>query len=265
MPSLQTGAALPTALAIPLASPRPVARRITLRHFVLPNAIYSLVMGALVLGDLDRRIAGSWAYIAGSGWIGQDRWWANDLIHAGGHALVCLIGLCALAAWIASFLSAKWRPRRRASLYAVLGLALTTGLVGLIKIESNTDCPWSLEGFGGNRPYVSVFESRPDALPAAGCFPGAHSSSGFALLGFYFLLRDRRPRAAKRALAAALLIGTVFAFGQEARGAHFLSHDLTSAMIAWDVLLGLYLSMLAERSLGWSTPIVTYLPLRVEN
>ncbi len=29
-------------------------------------------------------------------------------------------------------------------------------------------------------------------------------------------------------------------FGQEARGAHFLSHDLTSAAIAWLIAIGLY-------------------------
>jgi membrane-associated PAP2 superfamily phosphatase len=50
------------------------------------------------------------------------------------------------------------------------------------------------------------------------------------------------------ALAGGLLIGTVFALGQQARGAHFLSHDLTSAAIVWYVLLGLYLVMFARRA-----------------
>lgn len=189
-----------------------------------------------------------WAYARGAGWLGEGRWWANQLIHSGGHALVWLIGLCALAAWIASFTSTVWRARRRGALYIVLGIALTTGIVGLLKSESNTDCPWSLEGFGGDRPYVSLFESRPNALSPAGCFPGAHSSSGFSLLGFYFLLRGRRRVLARWALFGSLLLGSVFAFGQEARGAHFLSHDLTSAVIAWYVLLVLYFTLRIGRS-----------------
>jgi membrane-associated PAP2 superfamily phosphatase len=41
-------------------------------------------------------------------------------------------------------------------------------------------------------------------------------------------------------LAAAIAVGVAFSIGQEARGAHFLSHDLTSAAIAWFVGLGLY-------------------------
>ena len=41
-------------------------------------------------------------------------------------------------------------------------------------------------------------------------------------------------------LAAAIAVGITFSIGQEARGAHFLSHDLTSAAIVWFVQLGLY-------------------------
>ena len=38
----------------------------------------------------------------------------------------------------------------------------------------------------------------------------------------------------------AIALGAAFSIGQEARGAHFLSHDLTSAAIVWFVQLGLY-------------------------
>ena len=57
---------------------------------------------------------------------------------------------------------------------------------------------------------------------------------------FYFLLRDRSARAARWALAGAITIGVAFSIGQDARGAHFFSHDLTSAAIVWFVQLGLY-------------------------
>ena len=41
-------------------------------------------------------------------------------------------------------------------------------------------------------------------------------------------------------LAIALAVGIAFSIGQEARGAHFLSHDLASAAIVWFVQLALY-------------------------
>ena len=41
-------------------------------------------------------------------------------------------------------------------------------------------------------------------------------------------------------LTAGLLLGCAFVVGQEARGAHFLSHDLAGAAGVWRVQLGLY-------------------------
>ena len=51
-------------------------------------------------------------------------------------------------------------------------------------------------------------------------------------------------------LAAAIAVGIAFSIGQEARGAHFLSHDLTSAAIVWFVQLGLYAGLFGARVLS---------------
>jgi membrane-associated PAP2 superfamily phosphatase len=70
--------------------------------------------------------------------------------------------------------------------------------------------------------------------------PGGHSSSGFALVAVYFLMLGRSHKLARLALGGALLLGGVFAFGREARGAHFLSHDLWSAALVWFSCLAVY-------------------------
>jgi membrane-associated PAP2 superfamily phosphatase len=119
-------------------------------------------------------------------------------------------------------------------------MLLATLIVGGLKAVTNVDCPWDLAGFGGHNDYFALFADRPDALKRAQCFPGAHASSGFALFCFYFVFRDRSRRLARWMLAAAITVGIAFSIGQEARGAHFLSHDLTSAAIVWFVQLGLY-------------------------
>jgi membrane-associated PAP2 superfamily phosphatase len=54
------------------------------------------------------------------------------------------------------------------------------------------------------------------------------------------VFRDSSRRLALWMLAAAIAVGITFSIGQEARGAHFLTHDLTSAAIVWFVQLGLY-------------------------
>jgi len=131
---------------------------------------------------------------------------------------------------------------------ATVAMLAATLLVGGLKVLTNVDCPWDLAGFGGHNPYIALFADRPNALPRAECFPGAHASSGFALMCFYFAFRDRSRRVARWMLAAAIVIGIAFSIGQEARGAHFLSHDLTSAAIVWFVQLALYVKLLRPRA-----------------
>ena len=203
--------------------------------------------------DLDRAVARALFYHpAAQGWIGSGAgdWWAHDLIHSGGRWLVRCIAAAALACWALSFHVPRLAPWRRQALYVFAGMVLVTLTVGLLKVLTDVDCPWDLEGFGGTRPYVSLFADRPDYLPAARCFPGAHSSSGFALMAIYFVLRERSPRWSRAAFLFAVAVGAVFSIGQQARGAHFLSHDLTSAALSWGILATLHARMFAA---GWRT------------
>jgi len=63
----------------------------------------------------------------------------------------------------------------------------------------------------------------------------------------YFLLRDGARRRARWVLVGAVLLGIAFSIGQEARGAHFISHDLTSAAIVWFLQLFLYAWLIQGR------------------
>ena len=50
-----------------------------------------------------------------------------------------------------------------------------------------------------------------------------------------------RPAWRWMALAAGLMIGAIFGWTQQVRGAHFLSHDLWTLLICWVVALGLFM------------------------
>lgn len=197
--------------------------------------------------DLDRVVAHALFYnpLAGQ-WLGAGTgdWWAHGLIHDGGRWLARSSAASALALWLASFVSAGARHWRRGAGFVFLAMVASIALVGGLKALTNVDCPWDLAEFGGDRPYLALFADRPDLLPRAQCFPGAHSSSGFALVCFYFVFRDRSRRAARWALLAAGLVWAVFSLGQQARGAHFLSHDLASLAIVWFVQLLLYVRLM---------------------
>jgi len=115
-----------------------------------------------------------------------------------------------------------WRPLRRGALY----MALAAAAVVLLRAWSGHPCPWDLPQYGAN------------TLTGSGhCSPAAHPLAGFALFGLYFALRSERPGAARAALAAAWIIGLGAGAIQVVRGAHFASHVLWTAWVAWAVTL----------------------------
>jgi membrane-associated PAP2 superfamily phosphatase len=212
-------------------------------HAAWPAALFLIFAALAATTGLDEAVAWAWAFEpAAHRFIGSGpgEWWAKDLIHSGGGLLIRILGGLVILTWLLSYrVKALWRWRRPLS-YVVLSVALGAGLVGLLKEITNVDCPWSLREFGGKVPYVHLLGDRLDTLPRAQCFPGGHSSSGFALFAIYFLLLGRSRKLARWALGIALLVGGLFAFGQEARGAHFLSHDLWSAAVVWFACLAVY-------------------------
>jgi membrane-associated PAP2 superfamily phosphatase len=212
-------------------------------HLWWPLLAFTLIFGVLEVFSLDRIIAREWYYnVHTAQWLGSGSgdWWARKLLHNDGRWAVRGVAAGALLLWALSFAAARLRPWRESAGFVVLSMLLATLLVGGLKAVTNVDCPWDLADFGGNSPYVMLFADRPDILKRAQCFPGAHASSGFALMCFYFVFRERSRRVARWMLAMGLAVGIAFSIGQEARGAHFLSHDFTSAGLVWFVQLGLY-------------------------
>jgi len=201
--------------------------------------------------SIDENVAHAWAYDdALQRWVGRGRWWTDVLLHRDGRDAILLVVLALLVTITVGLVSERARAGRRIAAYVLLTIALGWGLVGGMKHVTNVACPWDLRDFGGQRPHVALFAARPLGFRPAACFPGAHSGSGFSLFAFYFAFRDRRPRVAKVALWVALAVGAVFAFGQEARGAHFLSHDVCSAFLVWFVALATYTVWRSRTSLG---------------
>ncbi|HSC81377.1 MAG TPA: phosphatase PAP2 family protein, partial [Chitinolyticbacter sp.] len=132
------------------------------------------------------------------------------------------------------------RPWRRRLEWSVLGMALASGCVTLLKLRSPHHCPWDLAEYGGYAPHLALFEALPAGIAPGHCFPAGHASGGFALLAFHFALRDRHPRWARIAAIGALVLGWIMGWAQTMRGAHFVSHTLWSAWWSWMVLLLLY-------------------------
>lgn len=207
---------------------------------------YLLAMWLLAGRGLDFAIADRLYAWEGGRWALRQHWLTVSVIHAGGKAL-------SIAAWLglAAFTAVIWRHPGwhawRRPLLALLGSVLiSVSLVAAIKHAWSMDCPWSLQRYGGTEAFVGLFQARPDGMPAAGCFPSAHASSGFAWVALYFFLLQARPRWRWVGLAVGLVAGSVFAVSQQLRGAHFLSHDITTLLLCWTVALLLHRTLAAR-------------------
>lgn len=122
-------------------------------------------------------------------------------------------------------------PGERRQLVGSTLLALA--LVSLAKFVSNTSCPWELQAFGGETPYVPHWMVGLSDGGSGRCFPAGHASTGFAFLGGFFALRRQHARWARHWLVGALLAGFALGWAQQARGAHFMSHTLWTAWLCW--------------------------------
>ena len=149
----------------------------------------ALLLLLLALFDGDVMIARYFFFDATTNeWIARHDWWANELLHTGGRNLMRLVGVLALVAWAASYRSMRLSAYRADLGYFAACMVLVPLTIGILKQVTNVDCPWDLQEFGGSMPMIHWFESRPADLPHAACFPGAHSSSAFALFGLFFCL-----------------------------------------------------------------------------
>lgn len=136
----------------------------------------------------------------------------------------------------------RWRERlrldRRGLWVAVATIATVPALAGLGKNFTNVFCPSEVRRYGGSVPYVKLCEPYPgDDRPTqkGHCFPAGHASGGFALLALAWLRPSRRMRGV--ALALGLGLGWYMGTYQMLKGAHYLSHTVTTMLLAWIVAL----------------------------
>lgn len=208
-------------------------------------ALLALTIALFELTTLDLQVQDWFFDFSNHRWrIDRDEPIARALFYTGPKIAIIALALALAAALI--------RPprdlRRRDIGIALLTLVAVPLLVGLGKDTTNVFCPWDITRYGGDVPYVRILARFPagerPARRGRG-FPAGHASGGFALVGLAALARTRRAQWAAIALAAC--VGGTMGLYQMAKGAHYLSHTLVTALLAWILFLVLRRALGAHR------------------
>lgn len=212
-------------------------------HLILPLLAASALLLLLERIGGNRWIADQIFALGDGHWLLKKNFVTSRWIHPGGKYLCLGFWFAALILW--------WRSRRLPSLsawrgplaYLLWSTLLATCLVSALKLLTHMDCPWDIQGYGGLRPYFGLFDMRPAALRASGCFPSGHASAGYAWVALYFFFASVAPRWRFAGLRVGLLLGAIFGISQQLRGAHFASHDVAALLLCWLTALILYIAV----------------------
>jgi membrane-associated PAP2 superfamily phosphatase len=214
-------------------------------HLWIPLAVTVPLLLILEATGIDHGVS-NWFFDAATGRFPMRYNGAFEIVtHHWAKYVVVLIACAVIGAWLMSFLLPALRARRSVLLFLSLALTLAPAAVSLLKSVSPRSCPYDLVEYGGNAPYLGLFEAAPPGIRPGHCFPSGHASAGFCLLAFYFAGRALgRRRLMHAGLWIGLGAGMAFGMARVAQGAHFLSHNLWSGLVCWLVILAIYVAVI---------------------
>lgn len=218
---------------------RSINKRFWVIHLLLPLAVVVAALFTLEHTGIDLWLADRLYALEGNQWALRDHWLTYDVIHHHGKQMILTMGLALVVLLLASHRISGLRRWRKPMSYLLASMALLPTAIAYSKHYSPVYCPWDLSRYGGHAAYQHTFSYSFGATQLGHCFPAGHASGGFALLALYFAMY-RSARHPALYLLPGMLVGFVFAFGQQVRGAHFISHDLWSLSICWFGALGLF-------------------------
>lgn len=102
----------------------------------------------------------------------------------------------------------------------------------VLKTLTTLPCPWNVQQFGGDSVYLMLREVFSQNYPAGRCFPSAHASGAYGLMGLAYFAAVHGKSFWAVALSI-LTLGALYGGVQVARGAHFISHDIFTLLLCW--------------------------------
>lgn len=218
----------------------PDSRTFLRHHLLIPLLLFVFLAFLLESTNIDLFIADKIYQPEAGGWTLKNNYIVSELLHSQGQLLVKILAVFLFGVAILSQFLPGLKPYRKAIWYLALVMPLSGLLIGMSKEITHVDCPWDLVRYGGDNPYLRLFEPHPGDYKYGKCFPAGHAGAGFTFMALYFFLAAIRPAWKWYGLAVGVTLGLIFGITQQLRGAHFLSHDLWAVAVCWFNSLGWY-------------------------
>lgn len=199
--------------------------------FFIPSIIFFGLMVLFHESFIDERVAS--LFFSSGDWVYRNNFFLEKILHKGGviFSTAILVGILAYAIFV-MITKPQDKKLRDYLVFSFSGAIITILVVFFLKRSSTFPCPWDSIGFGGGVTRPGILQMFSPLLSKERCFPGGHSSGGYGLLSLYFgylFIYGKRNLAT---LLPGVIIGVVFGLTQQARGAHFLSHDMATIFIS---------------------------------
>ncbi len=206
----------------------------------VPLAIGTLMLVPLLGFGLDVSLS-TLFYTPGKGFPLWHDWLLEKVLHDWVKEITRVVVLALGLAAFASLRMERLRPMRLPLWYSLIAALLAAAAVTAVKHTSMQNCPIGLAIYGGKDAYFHLFQAIPPGVRRGECWPGGHAASAFAFFPLVFAARHLgRPVLARGVFWFVMLFGLVLTMVQVARGAHFFSHQVWTALICWYVSLGMY-------------------------
>ncbi|MDG1820989.1 MAG: phosphatase PAP2 family protein [Methylophilaceae bacterium] len=172
----------------------------------------------------------------------KNTWFAEAFMHGHIKKILMIFGVAIILLVVLDFIAPikTTAPIVRFRLRFIAIVAILDPLItSLIKSRSVYHCPWDVNRYGGSADFLRLFDPIPIGMDAGHCFPAGHATSGLWLAAFCIFWLPQRPKIASLVFAIGLGIGFILGWVQQMRGAHFLTHTLSSMWIVSAIILSM--------------------------
>lgn len=158
------------------------------------------------------------------------------IFYNGIKTILIIFAFCILFSLI--FLKRKdfVKKHKKALIVIFLSLLFVPLSISSLKTLTNMPCPKNLTRYDGAFKITKLFDKR--TFKGQKCYPAGHASGGFALLSLIFLFKNKKSQ--KLSLVFALFISWCMGLYKMLIGDHFLSHTISTMLVAWILILCIY-------------------------